>query len=235
MDPYGNQPATKEKKRNPMSTNTDKNLSTIDAAIAAAKARKASKAAKGNTDATEAPAKAPKTPKAPKEPKVSKPRITDEERAARKAKLEAERAERKAVKATARAAKRAEKLANRKPAHMAKIAKAAERLPSLSAKATSIFNDATTNLSRADLTALALHVGHFNRVRATERALEQKVEAGALVTIVGGDPRYVGKTGTVEKAQRIRCYVTLPGVAKSVYLFTSDVEVSAPAAKAATA
>jgi hypothetical protein len=34
----------------------------------------------------------------------------------------------------------------------------------------------------------------------------------------------VGQTGTVSKAQRIRCYVEIPGVNKPVYLFTSDVE-----------
>jgi hypothetical protein len=59
-----------------------------------------------------------------------------------------------------------------------------------------------------------------------------KVEAGNTVTIISGDARYVGKTGTVSKAQRIRCYVEIPGVSKPVYLFTSDVEVMAAAEQA---
>jgi hypothetical protein len=32
-------------------------------------------------------------------------------------------------------------------------------------------------------------------------------------------------TGSVTKAQRIRCYVTVPGVKREVYCFTSDIEV----------
>jgi len=62
-------------------------------------------------------------------------------------------------------------------------------------------------------------------VQATQRALSQKVAAGDEVRILGGDPRYVGMTGTVSKAQRIRCYVTVGGVNKPIYLFTSDVQV----------
>ena len=94
------------------------------------------------------------------------------------------------------------------------------------------FNEVTTNFSAEQITALALHLQHFNRVKATERALNQKIEAGMSVRIIGGDPKYIGMTGTVSKAQRIRCYVEVPGIKKPVYLFTSDVEPSreAPAA-----
>ena len=43
-------------------------------------------------------------------------------------------------------------------------------------------------------------------------------------------------TGVVFKAQRIRCYVTLEGVSKPVYLFTSDVSpVAAESSEAASA
>jgi hypothetical protein len=72
---------------------------------------------------------------------------------------------------------------------------------------------------------LALHIQHFNRVKATERALDQRVVQGTPVRIIGGDPKFMGMTGTVTKAQRIRCYVTVPGAKREVYLFTSDVEV----------
>lgn len=211
------------------------NTNAIDAAIAAAKARKA---AKNNPEAdapsteTETPARkarivGPKAEKPAKEPK--RPRLSDEEKAAREANKLAERSAKKAAKAASRAEKAAAKSANKKPAHMEKVLKAASRLPGMSESAGRFLDEITVNLSAADLTALALHIQHFNRVKATERALSQKVSAGDSVRIVGGDPRFVGMTGTVSKSQRIRCYVELPGMKKPVYLFTSDVEVTAAA------
>ena len=203
---------------------TDTNVSAIDKAIAAAQARKAMKAT--NPAAPKAP-KEPKEPKAPKTP--TKPRATDEEKAAKLAARLAERAEAKAIRDEARAAKIAERLANRTPAHMKKVAKAAEKLGVLTDSASLLFNEATANLTAADLAVLALHLQHFNRVKATARAAGQKLEAGMNVEIVAGDPRFIGRVGTVAKAQRIRCYVTVEGLAKPVYLFTSDVVVLASA------
>lgn len=197
--------------------------STIDAAIAAAQARKAAKKAAGNTDATEV-VNGAKPPKEKVEKPVKDKTVADAERAAKQAELLKEREARKAAKALERGAKLAEKLAARGPAHMSKVQRAAEKLPELNDLAQGVFNDATTNLTGPMLASLAAHLAHFNRVRATERALGTKIAAGVKVTIVGGDPRFVGKTGTVAKAQRIRCYVDVPGVNKQVYLFTSDVE-----------
>jgi flagellar biosynthesis GTPase FlhF len=211
-----------------MSDKSDEKTSKIDAAIAAAKARAAAKA-KGETATKTAETKAEKPARA-----AAKPKLTDEEREARKTKLEAERAERKAAKTAAREKARAEKLAARKPAHMSKVTKAGEKLPQLAGAAQILFGDATANLGRADLASLALHIQHFNRVKATERALDTRIEAGHTVTIVGGDPRFIGKTGTVTKAQRIRCYVEIEGVNKPVYCFTSDVEPLAAADREAT-
>lgn len=196
----------------------------IDAAIKAAEARKAAKAAGGATEKVAAkPSKPAKGDKAEKPAKALK--ADEAERAAKKAQIEKDREERKAKKELERAAKAAEKLAARKPAHMSKVEKAAEKLPVLAETAQVLFGDATANLSRDQITALALHLQHFNRVKATERALNTKIEAGMTVRIVGGDPRYVGMVGTIEKAQRIRCYVEVDGLAKSVYCFTSDVEL----------
>ena len=90
------------------------------------------------------------------------------------------------------------------------------------------FNEVVANFSREQVTALALHLQHFNRVKATERALDQKVVQGMDVRIVGGDPKFVGMTGSVIRSQRIRCYVAIPGVKREVYLFTSDVEAFSP-------
>lgn len=212
-------------------------ISAIDKAIQAAQARKAAKS--GTSDASEASAnepkapKAPKTPKAPKEPK--RPRLTDEEKAARTAAKDAERATKKAEREAARAAKKAARESERRTPHMSKVEKAAAKLPTLSAEAQETFNGITANFSAAQVSAIAAHLGHFNRVKATERALSQTVGTGDTVRIVSGDPRFIGQTGTVAKAQRIRCYVEVAGAKKPVYLFTSDVELvsAAPVAKTA--
>lgn len=137
------------------------------------------------------------------------------EREALRAQIAKEREERKTAKAAAQP---------KGPAHMKKLMSAAGKLPSLSDSTQLLFNEATTNLSRDQLTALALHIQHFNRVKATERALDQRVVQGTSVRIIGGDPKFTGMVGTVTKAQRIRCYVTVSGVKKEVYCFTSDVE-----------
>lgn len=196
-------------------TNLDTKLSAIDKALAAAKARKA---AKDGPSADSSPVK---------EPKVKKETQPDFAKAQRSEALKAAREAAKAQREAERAVRRANKDANPKgPVHMKKVAKAAEKLPPLgSESAERIFNEITVNFGAAVISALALHLQHFNRTKATERALGQKVEAGARVNIVSGDPRYIGMTGTVDRAQRIRCYVNVPGVRKPVYLFTSDVAV----------
>lgn len=116
-----------------------------------------------------------------------------------------------------------QKEAERVP-HMSKVERAAAKLPLLNQQAKDVFDSAIVNLSRDQLAALAMHIEHYNRVKATEAALKAKITEGMTVRIVGGDPRYIGLVGTVAKAQRIRCYVDLPDVSRPVYLFTSDVE-----------
>ena len=197
-----------------METQTDTlntKLSAIDKALAAAKARKAAKA-----DSIEETAASLETPKV----KIKK---TDADRAQKALEREARQIELKSQREARKAAKEKEKQA--KPAHMKKIDRAAGKLPALNDQLQLLFNEATTNFGAAQLTALALHLQHFNRVKATERALGQKLESGVSVRIIGGDPKFIGMTGTVSKAQRIRCYVEVSGVNKPVYLFTSDVEL----------
>lgn len=213
----------------------DQDVTAIDKALAAAKARKDAKA--NNGQAAPKAAKEPKAAAEPREPK--RPRISEEEKAARQAQRDQERAARKEAREQARAEKLAARIANKQPAHMRKVMKAAEKLSPLGQAAMLLFNEATTNLTAAELTVLADHIQHFNRVQATERALSQvKVDLGQTVTIVGGNARYVGKTGTVVKAQRIRCYVNIPGAnnrpvpgtdATGIYFFTSDVSPVAAA------
>lgn len=207
-------------------------VSAIDKAIAAARARKAAKGGDGSTNTNTAP----KTPKADKgEATPKRPRLTDEEKAAREETRNAERASKKEARDAARAAKRAERETTKRTPHMSKVAKAAAKLPALNDSAQVMFNDITTNFSRDQVNALSQHLQHFNRVKATERALGQKVEVGDTVRIVGGDPRWIGKTGTIAKAQRIRCYVEFEGHSKVVYFFISDVEQVSAAATAQTA
>lgn len=205
-------------------SNLNNKLSAIDKALAAARARKAAK--KPDAESTEA---SPKTPRGKVDPstKAADKAAKDADRAARQEKLKAEREERRAAKEADRA--------NGKPAHMKKIATAASKLPALNDAAQILFTDITSNLSREQVAAISLHLQHFNRVRATETALNQKLQVGQQVRILGGDPRFVGKTGTIAKAQRIRCYVDVPGARRSVYLFTSEVEIIAdPVVKTGT-
>ena len=123
-----------------------------------------------------------------------------------------------------RAAKKAEREATKRTPHMTKVEKAAGKLPQLNDEAKKILGEVTTNFSRDQVTAIALHLQHFNRVKATERAINQKIEVGDQVRILGGESKYTGMTGEVVKARRIRCFVKVAGVKKEVYCFTSDVE-----------
>ncbi len=214
--------AAQTEERNTMSTTSNtKTVAAIDAAINNAKA----KAGQNKPASTENSGDKPKREK-----------LTEDQRKARDEQRASERAVKKTERDTARASKKAEKEAARKPAHMSKVDKAAERLPALDSKVAEFFNELTVGFTASQLGALSSHLNHFNRVAATQRALNQKVASGDKVKITGGDPRYIGKEGIVSKAQRIRCYVEVEGAKKPVYLFTSDVEViSAAAKKAASA
>lgn len=216
------------------------NTSAIDKAINAAKARKAMKAAANGdegapssektpnfTQAREVTGRKAEKPVKEKAEKVQKDNTAkDAEKAAKKAAQDADRAERKAKRDEAREAKKAEREAknSNKVAHMSKVDKAAEKLTKLDDGSSAVYNDITTNFSRAQIAALAEHLQHFNRVQATQRALTAKLTVGDTVRITGGDPRYVGQVGTLDKVQRIRCFCVVEGVSKPVYLFTSDVE-----------
>lgn len=195
-------------------------LSAIDKALAAAKARKAIKdAVDGNppdAEKAEKPAKA----KAVTHPEFAKQQKSDALRAAR----DAAKAAREVERQRRREAKAAE-TSSKKPVHMKKVETAASKLPSLRDAAARVFEEAIANFSSDQIVALAMHLQHHNRTKATERALSQRLEPGTKVRITGGDIRFVGKFGTVEKSQRIRCYVNVPGAKRPVYLFTSEVEV----------
>lgn len=188
------------------------NTSKIDAAIAAVKAKQA---VKGQTN---------KVTAADVKPATARVRLTPEERKERDEAREAERAQRKAEREELRAKKRAEKEAARKPAHMTKVEKAKAKLPTMDENTTLMLDELTSNLTLNQLDILSQHLSLHVRAERTMSAANRTVEVGQAVTIVGGDPRYIGMTGTVDKAQRIRCYVDVPGVDRLVYLFIADVE-----------
>jgi hypothetical protein len=206
--------------QNTNDTNIDTKLSAIDKALAAAKARKAAKQTSESATAEPPPQK---------EPKAKKTVNTDFAKQQKKEALAAARLAAKAVRDAERQKRREEKVeasASKKPVHMKKIETAAAKLPAITAsEAARLYEEITTNFSQDQVAALALHLQHFVRAKATERALGQRVMAGSKVRVVAGDARFVGKFGTVDRAQRIRCYVNIPGIKRPVYLFTSDVEV----------
>ncbi len=186
-----------------MSDDFSVNLDKIDAVIAAARARKA--AGETSSDVVVATDVVEK-----------RPRISAEERQVKKAEIENDRSRRRA--------ERAEKAAQ-KQVHMKKIDNARSKLPQLSGYSQTVFDELIVNLPAEQLTALALHLQHYNRLKATQRAVSTTIELGHEVKIIGGDPKFLGKVGTIAEVRRIRCFVNVPGVKKPVYCFTSDVEV----------
>ncbi len=184
----------------------DEQTNAIDQAINKAKADRAE-----NTG---------EAPEASDKPK--RKRLTPEERASRDAKREQEKTERKEAREAARAAKKAEKEANKKPPHMSKVEKAAAKLPGMSPEAQNAFDELTSELSASDMFTLTENLRHQVRVQQTTAALNTKLTVGQVVTICGGNRRFIGQTATVSKVQRIRCYVEVLGYDKPIYLFLSD-------------
>jgi len=189
---------------------SDKQSSNIDAALAAAKRRKAAKAGEGGG--------APEAAKAPR--KV----YTDEERIANTQKLNADRAKRKADRKKATDDKRAEAAKNRGTPHMSKVEKAAKGLAPMDGDTETFFNEIKGALGAAQIDILTAHLAFYSRASATKGSLEIKLAPGARVKIVSGSPKLIGKTGTVAKWQRVRCFILVDGIAKEQYLFNANVE-----------
>lgn len=183
----------------------------IDEAINAATRRKASREGTSVVDASSSGTK------------QGRKRLTAEEKASREASQEASRAAKKAE----REAKRASRMASKKPAHLAKVEKAAMRLPNLTSEATVSFGELTEAFNLNELEALSAHLAHFVRAQRTQSALRTELKVGQVVRIVSGAARFIGQTAVLDKVQRIRVYARVAGEAKPVYLFASDVEVVA--------
>lgn len=204
-------------------TESTTKISAIDKALAAAKARAAARS--GLEDAASAEQK-PKVKTHPTFEKTQKEAASKKLKEATKQAAAAERAAAKAIRDAERQKRQEAKAADggKKGTHMKKVEKAGAKLPSLNEAAQLTFNEITTNLSRDQVAAIALHLQHFNRVKATELAAGRTYKQGQAVRITGGDPRYIGVQGTIDAARPLRCFVNVPGVRKPVYLFTSDIE-----------
>lgn len=214
-------------------TESTTKLSAIDRALAAAKARAAARATLDGAPNESKPKKveqpevaAERKAKASKELTAIAKQAREAERSAAKAIREAERQKRREAKSSSTGPKTG--------THMKKVEKAGAKLPTLNESAQLTFNEITVNFGRDQVAAIALHLQHFNRVKATELAAGRTYKQGQAVRIVGGDPKLIGVQGTVDVARPLRCFVNVPGVRKPVYLFTSDIEPVGEEAPAAT-
>lgn len=221
-------------------------LSAIDRALAAAKARKAAKEAAGlEPEVTAAPkakkVPAPKAPKIKLHPDVMVEKVVDpsilearaakaaaraEAKATKLAQFEADRAARKAAR-EAKAAARAATKTVVVPAHLKKVERAKAKLPQLNEEMQKEFNGIVSNFGLPQLEALAMHLQLHTRTEKTLRATKGgPLPLGATVTIIGGDPRYIGKRGTVVTSQKLRATVAVEGAKKPVYIYTSEAKVA---------
>lgn len=208
------------------STDSTTKLSAIERALEAAKARKAQREAEDGPqdEVTETKVKA-SAAAAEKVKKVTSPDFAKQQK---KEALTAARSAAKAVRDAERQKRREEKAAravNKNPTHMKKVARAASKLPALNESAQTHFDELTTNLGRVQIAALALHLQHFNRMKATEMSAGRRFKTGQQVRIVAGDLDNLNKIGTIESARPLRVFVNVPGVKKPVYVFTSEVEL----------
>lgn len=137
-----------------------------------------------------------------------------------------EKEQAKAEKARIRAEKKAEKEANRPPKHQAKLDRARKQLPELNDAEQSIFDRLVHEFPLRQLEKISAHLNFYVRQEQTRNAVatDGEVTVGQTVRIRSGNTRHMGKVGVVTRAQRIRCYVSVPNVDKEIYLFTSDVE-----------
>ncbi len=169
-----------------------------------------------------------------KKPKAKKPKVQGEGKGQKAAK---EPKAPKAPKAPREPKAKKEKPVRAVPAHLAKVDKVASQLPALSADASAVVA-AANNMSTADICTTIAHLQIAVRRRGINAIAQgaargiQKLEVGGRVRIKSAtNPRFVGQFGTLDKVQRIRCYVKLDGKDYAVkdgrptgdYFFTSDV------------
>ncbi len=153
-----------------------------------------------------------------------KPRLTQEEKLAQTAEKERVRLEKKFERESLREQRKLEREGKQKNPHMVKIEKQLARLPYMNETVAELFKSLTQKLSVDELETLARHVDVHVRFNRTTTAVSRTINVGDLVRITGGPVAHLGKIAKVTRAQRIRCYVEVPGSEKEVYLFISETE-----------
>lgn len=177
--------------------------------------------------------------------KVKRPRLTDEEREARRIALETERAIKrearaekkvnkeaelarvKSEKQAARDAKKAAKAAlPKKIPHLAKVEKAAN-LPEISDDLKDLVGE-ISDLSAPEISAVMAHLSYAFKVKQTVASNDMTREVGETVKIIAGNADVLGLVGTVSEVHRIRAFVKVPGVEKPIYVYMADLESAEP-------
>jgi hypothetical protein len=160
--------------------------------------------------------------------KASKRDDKKAERDALKKEREAKRAERKAAREAKKAAKAAERAAKGSGDKL--VAKAMAKLPTLDDGLAALVAQIVecTKAHSASIAAVVDHLKFAANVAGRAQAKAVEVEPGDAVRIVGGNPKFVGMVGIVERAAKLRCHVAVPGKDTTIYLFNSDVEVIDP-------
>lgn len=205
----------------------------IDAALARAKAQKEAVGANQGNPGESIEDRTKRLAAERTQRQEEKDKDREARRQERQAELDKQRAERKQARDQKREARLAE-LAQRKPAHLSKVEKAAANLPPMNEETQAVF-DAASKLNRTDIEILASHLSFEARKNATLQATSANLKVGMQVTVISGQARFIGQTGTVTKVQRIRCFVQLDESGKEIYLFTSDVAPDTEVAEVAAA
>ena len=205
-------------------TNSVNSTSSIEEALAKAKAAQ-------TTTPTNRVPKPKKTEETKTVDKAEQDRIRAEKkaerdriRAAKKAAREVEKAEKAAARAAKKAAREAEKA--KKVPHLAKVEKAAEKLPDITQEQQE-FIKKISQMGNQAMSEIIAHLEHELRVKSTRESLTQDVSVGQLVKIIAGPPDYLGLVGTVSEVRKIRVMIDV-GRKSPAYLFRSDVTVIDP-------
>ena len=148
-------------------------------------------------------------------------------KAAALAQFEADRAARLSAREAKAAHRAATKAVVAGLAHLKKVDRAMAKLPQLNEEMQKEFNGIISNFGLPQLEVLAMHLQLHTRTEKTLRATKGgPLPLGATVTIIGGDPRFIGKTGTVVTSQKLRATVAVEGAKKPVYIYTSEAKVN---------
>jgi hypothetical protein len=106
---------------------------------------------------------------------------------------------------------------------MKKVNNARAKLPALNGESTKMYDEILSSFSVAQIEALSSHLALGARAKKTEAATRApRLPLGAMVRVSGGDPRYIGKVGTVVHSQKLHAKVEVPGMSRLVYIYNGE-------------